>query len=128
MAGDGATRAYNAFAAAFPLPEDGQQQPQQQQQPPDAGSPRNEQPGDADPVPGIHLQQMRDDFTPTNVRRSSRAPDTFAKRQNENERFILFLFDREEYHPFLNQQFLHELQDEEATIDYTPVVNDYWYC
>lgn len=127
MAGGGATHAFNAFAAAFPLSEDGQQhQPQQHQpQPPDAGSPRDEPPTNRDPAPGMHLQQMRDECSPTNVRRLSRATATFAKRQNENERFILFLFDREEYHPFLNQQFLHELKDEEVAIDYTAVINDY---
>ena len=129
MPSTAADHTYNAFAAAFPLPGDAQQHPQQ---PDDSstdgsvdGSAMNVDRNPPAPQVGVHLQQMRANFNAANIRRKSKSPGTFSKHQKENERFILYLFDHEELHPYLHQNFLHELHDEEASIDYSGIINGY---
>ncbi len=72
------------------------------------------------PLPAAQQQ-----FTAEIVRRSSGAHDTFTKRQNHNERFILYLFETEALHPFLHDEFLHELTDINTAVDYSDVINKY---
>ena len=106
MVGGTADRAEAAFAAAFPIPE------RRQQQPAAEVAEVGEDNMDVDPVPqpGQRLQEMRNNFNSRTVRMSSKAPDTFVKSQNHNERFILHLFEHDQYHPYLNDNLRRQLQ------------------
>ena len=57
--------------------------------------------------PGQRLQHMRENFNVESVRKSSKAPKTFTKHQNQNELFILYLFNNDELHTHLNPTLVH---------------------
>ena len=98
---------------------DVQQQQQQQQQ---QNNDNNNMEVDPPPQePGHRLQEMRDNFNPENIRRSSKNKSTFDKHQRQNQAFILFLLDHEEYHHLLDEEFTHELVDINTEVDYTDV-------
>ena len=112
----------NAFATAFPLPECQHQSPAV-----DDGEQNDEQidemDGDELHQLGECLQQLHANFNPESVRKSSKAQDTFTKHQNHNKRFILNLFEKEEYHAYLEDEFLRELEDINIEPDCSSVVS-----
>ena len=66
---------------------------------------------------------MRQNFNPETVRKSSKGQETFSKRQNHNARFILHLYENEEYHNHLEERLLHELDDINAEPDYSVIIS-----
>ena len=71
--------------------------------------------------PKEHLGELQGSRIPKNGRHSPTVENTFTKRQRDNMKFILFLFENEEFHPYLHEPFLHELQNINTNIDYTEV-------
>ena len=76
---------------------------------------------------GRQLAEMRENFTPTAVRKSSKADSTFNKHQNNQERFILWLFrNRPE---FVTDKLRRALAELDSNIDYSPVKKQFRrYC
>ena len=70
-------------------------------------------------APSLSLQACHDAFNADGMRQRSREPSTFAGHQRENSKLIIFLY---EQHPaYLVPEFLHELEDLDAEIDYSPL-------
>ena len=70
---------------------------------------------------------MWENFIPAAVRKSSKADSTFNKHQNNQERFILWLFrNRPE---FVTDKLRRALAELDSNIDYSPVEKQFRrYC
>ncbi len=66
---------------------------------------------------GARLHELRNNFTPQNIRRAARSRVTHDRHQNHNERFILYLYEKQEYHPYLKDRLLNECRRVMEVID-----------
>lgn len=77
------------------------------------------------PVPAArvnaNLESIRARFNPAGILASSRSKSTFNNHQRENTKLILYLFENSP--ELLNDQFCHDLHDEEASIDYSRITH-----
>lgn len=73
--------------------------------------------------PSTRLADLRANFTPEGVKKKAKATSTFKKHQNNNERFILYLYEfkREK----LVDNLAHELDDINTDPDYSAVEEQY---
>jgi hypothetical protein len=84
----------------------------------------NEEDTDAnDTQIGQRLANLRDNFNPENIRKSSKAKATFKKHQSNHERFIVHLFEKRP--DLLHPEFRDSLQDTVTEIDYSDVEQRY---
>jgi hypothetical protein len=74
-------------------------------------------------TPGQRLERLRQNFTPQNVLRASKAESTFSKNKSNHERLIFYIY---ENHPdLLHTELAEALQDIDAEIDYSTVVSSH---
>ena len=71
------------------------------------------------PEVGQRLRELRDNFNPTTIRKSSKAHGTFNKHQNNQERFILYLYQNSP--AYVTQELRQSLDDISAEIDNSTV-------
>ena len=69
------------------------------------------------------LAELRANFTADGVRRKTKSEETFKKHQRNNERFILYLYEKKP--EMLHADFRHELDDVNAAPDYSDVIARY---
>ena len=72
---------------------------------------------------GQRLADIRNNFNPENIRKSSKAKATFKKHQSNHERFIVYLFEKRP--DLLHPEFRDSLQDTVTEIDYSDVQQRY---
>jgi hypothetical protein len=84
----------------------------------------NEEDADANATQiGQRLADIRNNFNPENIRKSSKAKATFKKHQSNHERFIVYLFEKRP--DLLHPEFRDSLQDTVTEIDYSDVQQRY---
>lgn len=129
-----AGNAIDNFAAAFPIDteEDIEEPPQPQEDlqiPQDVLNEIIEEMDEAQDMPmesqpgaiSQRLEEIRANFNPENILRSSKAQDTFKKHQSNHERFIVYLyFNASQY---LYPEMYQALDDAIAEIDYSTVIS-----
>jgi hypothetical protein len=57
--------------------------------------------------PGCRLAEFRENFTPENIRKSSKSTATFAKHQSNHERFLVWLFNNKPDYLLLRSSCSH---------------------
>jgi hypothetical protein len=88
----------------------------------------NEEDDDANATQiGQRLADIRNNFNPKNIRKSSKAKATFKKHQSNHECFIIYLFKKRP--DLIHPEFRDSLQDTVTEIDYSDVEQRYrLYC